>query len=65
MDHNCVARLPIRKDDARDPLMWNAAHLRAVQSAAPFTLREYCGAASATANADRMLLFGNPSHNLL
>jgi len=26
MGHNCVVRLPAGKDDARDPLMWNAAH---------------------------------------
>jgi hypothetical protein len=26
MGLNCVVRLPTVKDDARDPLMWNAAH---------------------------------------
>ena len=26
MGHNCVVRLPTGKDDARDPLMGNAAH---------------------------------------
>jgi hypothetical protein len=26
MGHNCVVHLPTGTDDARDPLMWNAAH---------------------------------------
>jgi hypothetical protein len=34
MGHNCVAHLPIGKDDARDPLMWYAAHLRALRGGA-------------------------------
>jgi hypothetical protein len=26
MGHNCIVDLPTGKDDAGDPLMWNAAH---------------------------------------
>jgi hypothetical protein len=29
MGHNCIVDLPTGTDDAGDPLMWNASHVRA------------------------------------
>jgi len=37
--------LPTRTDDARDPLMWNAAHACALRWGRAFARHQYCGAA--------------------
>jgi hypothetical protein len=60
MGNNCVARLLIRKD-ARDPLMWNAAHLRALRSRVRVRATRILRCSGAQL---QMRLLGNPSHNL-
>jgi len=54
------------KDAAEWAASWKPAHALSpslwYDALAPY---KYCGAAGATADADRTPLFGNPSHNFL